>query len=138
MFLIKSELIYVHQCSNRVAQHIFYFNLSHMRIQQFNVNRQLQIRSRHLYVSRCNQRVKYEAYHHFRGCSPGLVDGDVLTMETSLDWPHTLTLLTQVIALQFIWLINLPVKQHIISTTQHNSGINVNLMLYRQTKGILL
>ena len=64
-----------------VAQHIYDFNLSHMRIQQFNVNRQFQIRSRHLSVSRCNQRVEYEASHHFRGCSPGLADGDVLTME---------------------------------------------------------
>ena len=53
-----------------------------MRIQQFNVNRQLQIRFRHLFVSKCNQRVEYEASHHFRGCSPGLVDDDVVTMET--------------------------------------------------------
>ena len=45
---------------------------------------------------------EYEASHHFRGCSPGLADGDVLTMETSLEWPYTLMLLTQVIALQFI------------------------------------
>ena len=72
-----------------VARHIFDFNLSHMRIQQFNVNRQFQIRSRHLSVSRCNQRVEYEGSHHFRGCSPGLVDCDVLTMETSLDWPRS-------------------------------------------------
>ena len=81
-------------------------NQSHMRIKQFNVqfndNRQLQIRSRHLSVSSCNQRVEFQTSHHFRGCSPGLVDGDVLTMETSLEWPHTMMLLTQVIALQFI------------------------------------
>ena len=57
-----------------------------------------EIRSRHLSVSSCNQQVEYEASHHFRGCSPGLADGDVITMETSLEWPHTLTLLTQVIA----------------------------------------
>ena len=138
MFLIKSELIYVHQYSNHVAQNIFDLNLSNMPIQQFNVNRQFQIKSRHLSVSRCNQLVEYETSHHFRGCSPRLVDGDVLTMETSLDWPHTLTLLTKVIALQFIWLINLPVKQHIISTTLHNSGIYVNLILYRQINDILL
>ena len=44
----------------------------------------------------------------------GAVGLDLRTMQTSLEWLHTLTLLTQVIALQFIRLINLPVKQHII------------------------
>ena len=72
---------------------------SHTRIQQFNLqfndNRQLQIKSRHLSVSRCNKRVEYRVSHHFRDCSSGLADSVVLTMETSLEWPYTLTLLTR-------------------------------------------
>ena len=28
--------------------------------------------------------MKSKSSHHFRGCSPGLADGDVLTMKTSL------------------------------------------------------
>ena len=130
MFLIKSELIYVHQCSNRVAQDIFDFNLSHMRVQQFNVNRQLQVRSHHLSVSKCNQRVEYEASHHFQGCSPGLADGDDLSrMSSHIDAPNPSHSAT----------IYMTIKSSSQATnTLHNSGIYVNLISYVQTNGILL
>ena len=115
-------------------------------------NNHLQISFCQWSIALCIDRGQFQLSHHCHGPYLSIefnLNFPITSMAIVLDlqmvmFPQgrllTLMLLTEVIAVEYIWLINRPIKQHIITATLRNRLVKlfkVNISSYRQIKPIL-